>query len=562
MRNIDRTQVKARELSQRVKAAFKVDRVRRASLAGEAIEAAVKSKDYTGAWGRLKAWYRQASDRPPKPTRRDLQAVTQERIDLYQARAPPGDPIPVHVMPFAIPDGPPTEAEISEAVIRLRKGKAPGPTGLRSDHIKDWYAAAKRKEQPDTSKWDAFVRLLQHVYTTGEIPAQMAWSTVVLLPKSDGGVRGIGLLEVTWKVLSSLVDKRISRNITYHDSVHGFRAKRGTGTAVFEAKLFHQLATIHQVPVYEVFLDLKKAYDSVDRDRTLAVLKGYGVGERMLRLFHRFWDAQVIVARQGGFYGEPFKATRGVTQGDPASPTLFNVLVDAIVRHWLTLVLDDGSTDDDGLGLSVRHRLVLFYADDGLIAARDNDWLQSALGVLTELFERVGLQTNTSKTKAMTCIPGYISTRISSPSYKRRTGRGGPSYRARQRQRVECPVCEAGLAAGSLKQHMLTQHGTDMGVDLFSDRADTPGRQPQEYRISFPALSARASCPVDGCTGVSTTRTNLRRHFVHRHPQDTLCILEEGSHPLPKCELCGMHVPYIALNRRHYDSELCQAGAA
>jgi hypothetical protein len=280
--------------------------------------------------------------------------------------------------------------------------------------------------------------------------AQMAWSTVVLLLKSDGGVLGIGLLEVTWKVLSSLVDKRISRNITYHDSVHGFRAKRGTGTAVFEAKLFHQLASIHQVPVYEVFLDLRKAYGSVDRDRTLAVLKGYGVGDRMLRLFHRFWDAQVIVARQGGFYGEPFKATRGVTQGDPASPTLFNVLVDAIVRHWLTLVLDDGSADDDGLGLSARDRLVLFYADDGLIAARDNDWLQSALGVLTELFERVGLQTNTSKTKAMTCIPGYISTRISSPSYKRRTGRGGPSYRARQRQRVECPVCEAGLAAGSL----------------------------------------------------------------------------------------------------------------
>lgn len=31
---------------------------------------------------------------------------------------------------------------------------------------------------------------------------------------------------------------------------------------------------------------------------------------------------------------QPFEATRRVTQGDIISPTIFNLVVDAIVRHW------------------------------------------------------------------------------------------------------------------------------------------------------------------------------------------------------------------------------------
>ena len=42
-----------------------------------------------------------------------------------------------------------------------------------------------------------------------------------------------------------------------------------------------------------------------------------------------------MAARAGGYYGAAFKGKRGVTQGDPLSPTIFNVVVDAVVRHWL-----------------------------------------------------------------------------------------------------------------------------------------------------------------------------------------------------------------------------------
>ena len=42
-----------------------------------------------------------------------------------------------------------------------------------------------------------------------------------------------------------------------------------------------------------------------------------------------------MAARAGGYYGKAFKGARGVTQGDPLSPTIFNVVVDAVVRHWI-----------------------------------------------------------------------------------------------------------------------------------------------------------------------------------------------------------------------------------
>jgi hypothetical protein len=163
-----------------------------------------------------------------------------------------------------ISDVQPSEAEIKAAVKRLRPGKAPGPTGMTTDHLKGWLAEAERAQDPDHSGWDLLVSLVGHVYETGDLPSCLPWSTMILLPKASGSFRGIGLLEVIWKLLTSIIDVRIKAAIDFHDALHGFWAKRGTGTAIIEAKLFQQLASIHQVPVFEIFLDLKKAYDTLD----------------------------------------------------------------------------------------------------------------------------------------------------------------------------------------------------------------------------------------------------------------------------------------------------------
>ena len=52
-----------------------------------------------------------------------------------------------------------------------------------------------------------------------------------------------------------------------------------------------------------------------------------------------YWERLRMVARAGLYYGSAFQGFRVVTQGDPLSPTIFNVVVDAVVRHWVDLMV-------------------------------------------------------------------------------------------------------------------------------------------------------------------------------------------------------------------------------
>ncbi len=70
--------------------------------------------------------------------------------------------------------------------------------------------------------------------------------------------------------------------IELHDSLHGCPAGRGTGTGIIQAKLAQQLAHLEQAPFFGIFIDLKKAFDAMDRGRCLAILALHGVGPQML----------------------------------------------------------------------------------------------------------------------------------------------------------------------------------------------------------------------------------------------------------------------------------------
>ena len=53
----------------------------------------------------------------------------------------------------------------------------------------------------------------------------------------------------------------------------------------------------------------------------------------------------------------------------------------------------------------------------------------------------------------------------------------------------------------------------------------------------------------------------MRVHFVQRHVQDTMVMLEEGNLPHPGCVRCDMQVPRKALNGRHLGTAQCAKGA-
>ena len=148
------------------------------------------------------------------------------------------------------------------------------------------------------------VRLVQRNFMDGTPPLELAWKTMVLTPKGNGEYRGIGIIEVSWKVCAAAVNCRLKRGFILHNALHGFREGQGTGTATLEAKLVQHLSGISQKPLFQFFLDIRKVYDSLDRGKFIEVLRCYGMGTNLACLLKSYWDRQRIVPKMGKFLGK------------------------------------------------------------------------------------------------------------------------------------------------------------------------------------------------------------------------------------------------------------------
>ena len=64
----------------------------------------------------------------------------------------------------------------------------------------------------------------------------------------------------------------------------------------------------------------------------MGILRGCGLGTKLQRSLHWYWDAQKVIPKSENFFGRPFLEERGVTQGYTVSSKIFNIVVDALVR--------------------------------------------------------------------------------------------------------------------------------------------------------------------------------------------------------------------------------------
>lgn len=148
-------------------------------------------------------------------------------------------------------------------------------------------------------------------------------------------------------------------------------------------------------PLYAAQIDLRKAFDHVDREAALRALQEHGVGPHLQAWIAKLWADHTLEMRLGCYRSARFSTTRGLPQGAPESPFVFTVLVDSILGR-LNKKWEKRSTA--GFRLDGWWLPSVAYADDILITAMTKAALEGMICDLTEEFAKAGLGIGHAKT--------------------------------------------------------------------------------------------------------------------------------------------------------------------
>ncbi len=162
------------------------------------------------------------------------------------------------------------------------------------------------------------------------------------------------------------------------------------------------------------------------------------------------------------------------------SAKLYNIMVDAVVREWFHQLWLGREYDETEFAEYITTFFAIFYVNDAYLASWDPEFLQYALTHLVHLFERIGLQTNMTKTQIMICTPGRIRTQLPTESY-RRMQQGQVSASNWNSRKVECRQCGKVLKASSLGRHLADIH--DIYQQAVVAKELLEGRPPVLYTV-------------------------------------------------------------------------------
>ena len=113
----------------------------------------------------------------------------------------------------------------------------------------------------------------------------------------------------------------------------GFRPNRSTTDMMFVIHRLQELARKNRIPLYVCFIDLTKAYDSVDRTLLSRVLARFGVRQNMILVIRQFHDGmRECVRLDDRVCSRWFAVEQGLRQGYVLAPLLFNIFFAAVIN--------------------------------------------------------------------------------------------------------------------------------------------------------------------------------------------------------------------------------------
>jgi len=225
----------------------------------------------------------------------------------------------------------PSLSEVKAAVYKLNSGKSPGMDQLYAEIIK---CAGCNMMQRLTN-------LLQTAWHDEYVPQDWRNALMVVLYKGKGAkddcgnYRGISLLSVVGKVLCRIMLDRMLEHIVNDvlpESQCGFRSGRGTVDMIFTARQLQEKCVEQRMGLYQVFIDLTKAFDTVNRKALWEILKKLGCPDKFISILKLFHDDMKAVVNIGGKLADPISVENGVKQGDITAPTLFALYFAMVFR--------------------------------------------------------------------------------------------------------------------------------------------------------------------------------------------------------------------------------------
>ena len=312
-------------------------------------------------------------------------------------------------------DAPPSQAEIERAVKQLKNLKATGPDGVPAEIFK--YGGPSITE----TLHDFYLTC----WMSRKVPTNYRRANIVKIYKKKGdravcgNSRGLSLLDIAGKILSKVLLSRLLTHITNRvlpESQCGFRADRSTLDMIFVCRQLIEKCREQRQPFSAAFVDLTKAFDTVNRDLLYQILNRFGCPPTLVDIIRQLHDGTQARVMDGGEFSDYFPVQVGVKQGCVLAPVLFILFLVAVTHTYA-----NNRRPEDGISIKYRTDGGLFnisrfsartkttlatihelqYADDAAAVAHHPHQLQNQLTALTESYQRAGLLVNVRKTEVM-----------------------------------------------------------------------------------------------------------------------------------------------------------------